>query len=132
VTIPEEERNPDLADEIINAELSGIFNWVIDGLKRVLFHRAFTYSDLAKEAVDRYKKESDSASLFLEEGGYQKSDNTYVLLKYIYPLYREFCLHDGYKPLSKSKFAKRLKNFGYVIERKNNGIVVFLKQAKEN
>ncbi len=36
VTIPEPRRNPNLAREIIETELSGVFNWVLAGLDRVL------------------------------------------------------------------------------------------------
>jgi putative DNA primase/helicase len=132
VTIPEEERNPDLADEIITTELSGIFNWVIQGLNRILFHRGFTHSDLAKEAVENYKKQSDSVCLFLEEGGYKKSNEAFKLMKFLYPQYREFCQHDGYKPLTKNNFGRRLKNLGCVIERKNNGMAVFIEQHTKN
>lgn len=35
VTIPEHRRNPNLAKEIIKTELSGVFNWILAGLKRL-------------------------------------------------------------------------------------------------
>ncbi|HEV7645943.1 MAG TPA: phage/plasmid primase, P4 family [Pyrinomonadaceae bacterium] len=36
VTIPEQQRNPNLAKEIIRAELSAVFNWILEGLQRLL------------------------------------------------------------------------------------------------
>lgn len=42
VTIPEAERDPELAAKIINTELSGIFNWILKGLNRILKNKRFT------------------------------------------------------------------------------------------
>jgi putative DNA primase/helicase len=36
VTIPESRRNPNLSKEIIETELSGVFNWILRGLVRLL------------------------------------------------------------------------------------------------
>jgi putative DNA primase/helicase len=42
VTIPEERRDPDLSKKIIEKELSGIFNWALSGLRRLLINKKFT------------------------------------------------------------------------------------------
>ena len=42
VTIPEAEQDKQLAQKIIATELSGVFNWVLQGLKRLLKQKRFT------------------------------------------------------------------------------------------
>lgn len=42
VTIPEEKQDKQLAQKIIKNELSGVFNWVLEGLKRLLLQKQFT------------------------------------------------------------------------------------------
>ena len=130
VTIPESQRDPELAKKIIANELSGVFNWVLQGIDRLVTQRRFTNCDAVKRAVEEYKQQSDSVHLFVSEEGYIKSNDSFVLLKNLYPLYRNFCLSDGYRPLSKTNFKKRLESLGYETERKNLGVVVFLKIVK--
>jgi putative DNA primase/helicase len=128
VTIPEEEQNPDLAKEIISRELSGIFNWVLDGLQRVLEKKRFTESVKTIKALKEYKEQSDSVFLFLQECGYKKSSEVNTLVKFIFPLYKSFCQDNGLIHVSTPKFNRRLVNFGYTIARKNKGMVVNLVQ----
>jgi len=129
VIIPEQERDPDLAKKIINRELSGVFNWVLEGLDRLLSQKGFTKSEKVKSAIQKYKIESDSVYLFLEDEGFLKSTDTSVLIKSVYPEYRSFCISDGYKPLNKTNFIKRLKTLGFLVERKNIGFVVFINKS---
>lgn len=51
VTIPENKRNPNLAKEIIETELSGVFNWILEGLKRLLNRNGFSPCDAAKKML---------------------------------------------------------------------------------
>ncbi len=73
VTIPEEKRNPNLANEIIEAELAGVFNWILEGLNRLLQQGKFSKCDAAQKALETYRVESDSVAMFIDEYGYQKS-----------------------------------------------------------
>ena len=63
-TISEEEKDIQLADKIIDNELSGVFNWVLAGLSRLLKQQEFTYSEAVKQAVEDYKSKSDSVKMF--------------------------------------------------------------------
>src|SRR3990167_372076 len=84
VTIPEHEQDKQLATKIIDAELSGIFNWVLDGLRRLLLQKQFTDCDAIKQARAQYEKESDSVALFLEEKGYKPSSSEKTVLQTMY------------------------------------------------
>ena len=115
--------------KIIKNELAGIFNWVLEGLERLLTNKKFTYSKAANETLEEYRRNSDSVQLFIQEEGYQPSNDTYVIMKMLYSHYREFCITGGYKPLNKTHFRQRLEKLNVVIERKNRGYAVFLSSS---
>ncbi len=129
VTIPEAERNVELARDIIRTELSGVFNWVLAGLRRLLAQKNFSPADAAKQAIAAYRRESDSVMLFLEEEGYTKSLEDWVLLKTLYAEYRSYCLEAGFKPLGRGKFGARLRANGIVMEKERSGFVVYVSRA---
>jgi putative DNA primase/helicase len=129
VTIPPEEQDRELHRKIIDGELAGVFNWVLDGLKRLLSNKKFTDCPAIDEALNRYRTESDSVQLFLEENNYQQGNNERMLLKELYLQYKTFCLEDGYKACSNRTFSDRLRTkgfdiikseFRYVYIKKNN------------
>ena len=126
ITIPEELQDKELASKIINNELSGVFNWVLNGLKRLLNQKRFTESDAIKKAVDLYRKEANSVAMFFHENEYQKSVDDYKKLTPLYREYKEFCTMDGYHPVSKRKFSKRAEAAGYETGRKSSGKVVYV------
>jgi putative DNA primase/helicase len=128
-TIPEDERDPDLARKIIDQELSGVFNWVLEGVNRLLVQKSFTNADAIKSTISDYKKQSDSVCMFLDESGYMKSNDSFTLLKNIYPEYRRFCQADGYTPVNKHNCRKRIERLGHVVERRNQGIAIWVKRA---
>ncbi len=54
VTIPDREQDKELAQRIISSELSGVFNWVLDGLDRLLKNKQFTESSVVRQKVEDY------------------------------------------------------------------------------
>ncbi|HJN05821.1 MAG TPA: DNA primase, partial [Bacteroidales bacterium] len=90
VTIPEDEQDKQLHTKIIDSELSGVFNWVLDGLSRLLSQKRFTHCEAVKDAIELYKNQSDSAKMFLQEYDYSKSANESILIKELYIDYRAF------------------------------------------
>lgn len=126
VTIPEQEQDKQLAQNIIANELSGVFNWVMQGLNRLLKQKQFTDCEAVRLAREQYEKQSDSVKLFLEETGYKVNSTDYILIKDLYIEYRTFCLDDGFKPVNKSNLIKRLQSGKVIIEKKNIGNVAYL------
>ncbi|MEI8280391.1 MAG: phage/plasmid primase, P4 family, partial [Bacteroidota bacterium] len=125
VTIPENEQDKELAAKIIASELSGVFNWVLDGLKRVLVQRKFTECTEVKDAVEEYRTMSDSIRMFIDENGYEKSSN-HTSLALVYEQYQEYCKDSGCFPCQKGRFSERLVNMGYKKERTSKGMVLFM------
>jgi putative DNA primase/helicase len=126
VTVPEEKRNPNLANEIIEAELSGVFNWILDGLNRLLQQGKFSKCDAAQKAVEAYRIESDSVAMFVDEYGYQKSIENFESLKDLYPSYKNFCVDNGFRPVHSRNLAKRLEALGFDTDKKSFGKIIYL------
>jgi putative DNA primase/helicase len=127
VTIPKEEQDKTLHSKIIENELSGVFNWVLEGLDRLLKQKGFSNCSAAEEAVEEYRKQSDSVNMFIEEENYHKSVNDYTLIKDLYPLYKIYCNDDGLRPVSKRNFTKRLRNLGFDVNHvTGNKLAVFI------
>jgi len=130
VTIPDEEQDKELSNKIIEKELSGVFNWVLKGLERLLDQKGFTKSKMIENQLSDFRRESDSVLSFMHEYNYSKSFDEYVPLSEIYEKYRRFCKTDGYHPCGKRKFNKRIKSAGYTVQRKEYGNVVYVVQNK--
>jgi putative DNA primase/helicase len=119
VTIPEHEQDKRLHAKIIEQELSGVFNWVLTGLKRLLEQGRFSECEAAKKAVEQYKTESNSIKLFLDDCGYKSSPESYRLIKELYTEYRIYCHDDGMTPFKKVNFSKQLQALGIQIGRES-------------
>jgi putative DNA primase/helicase len=124
VTIPSHEQDKNLHTKIIEAELSGVFNWVLDGLNRLLEQKRFSVCEAAQRAVEQYKTESDSVLMFLGEHEYKVSATNEIALKEIFNEYRSYCIDSGFKACSLRTFADRLRNSGYQTDRKGYGMAV--------
>ena len=107
-----------------------MFNWVIEGLNRLLEQQRFTDCEAVTKAVEEYKRQSDSVQMFLKESDYEKSTTKTVLIKDLYYEYKTLCLDDGFKPVNKTNFKKRLENIKIFTERKNIGHVAYLTNNK--
>ncbi|QEC70256.1 DNA primase [Panacibacter ginsenosidivorans] len=127
VTIPENERDPELAKKITDNELPGVFNWMLAGLTRLLKQKKFTKSDAVDEMVNQYRIQSDSVQLFLQDDNYEKSDLEFSMTL-LYDHYKAYCADSGYKSCSKRKFGERLRNLNYEIVKKNYGMAVKIKK----
>nr|WP_315171025.1 phage/plasmid primase, P4 family [uncultured Flavobacterium sp.] len=126
VTIPEEKQDKQLPNKIIQSELSGVFNWILQGLDRVLLQKNFSKCEAIENARSDYEKQSDSVQLFISEMEYKSSTTDYILISELYPKYKTFCNEDGYRPVGKEKFKLRLNHFKIFVKRLNVGNVAYL------
>lgn len=130
VTIPENERDSELPQKIINSELSGVFNWVLKGLKRILENKKFSESEQVKQALENYKKHSDSVKMFLDDNSYVTDLNEFIPLKGLYNEYKMYCLDFGYRVTSINTFSDRLKKgLGFETTRKDFGMAIYMKKS---
>ena len=124
VKIPESEQDKNLHNKIIENELSGVFNWVLDGLNRLLSNKRFSECEAVRQALENYKLESDTVRLFLNDNDYRKSITNEKPLKDLFNEYKNYCLEGGFKSCSVRTFSDRLRNLGFHIQRKNFGMVI--------
>ncbi len=124
ITIPEERRDPTLAQTIILEELDGVFNWVLEGLKRILVNKGFTHSDIIDKSIEEYRQQSDTVFLFLEEENFTRDTKKEKPLADMYNLYKEYCTACGFKGCSRKTFADRLRGLNYSVIRRSQGNMV--------
>ena len=124
ITIPPQEQDKQLHSKIIETELSGVFNWVLQGLNRLLEQKRFSECEAAQRAVEQYRIESDSVQMFLTEFEYKVSTINELPLKDMFSEYRSYCIDSGFKLCSIKTLAERLRSSGYQTERRNFGTVV--------
>jgi putative DNA primase/helicase len=131
VTIPPNEQDKNLHTKVIENELSGVFNWVLEGLNRLLEQKKFSNCEAASQMLEQYKIESNSVQMFLNENEYLKSSTNYKLIKDLYPEYRIFCTEDGMPPFKKTNFIKQLRVLGFIVERvSQNQLAVFIERER--
>jgi putative DNA primase/helicase len=127
-TISNEEKNPMLANEIIKDELPGVFNWILAGLERLLEQGDFSECAAANDAVEKFRRESDSVALFLEDGSFMPFKDSQISLKEFFSHYKDFCKDSNYSACSNKTFSTRLKGYGYEITRQSSGRVLGVKK----
>jgi len=134
-TISDDEKDPELHTKIIANELPGVLNWAIEGLNRILKNKKFSECAASKEALNTYKKESNSVAMMIEDEGFvdgRKDDEDYrIPNQAIYKIYREYCLDSGMRPLSKINFSKELKQLGFEQYRSGNERGFFIARPAE-
>jgi len=130
--IPKEKRDPRLAEKIISKELPGVFNWVLDGLNRLIRQEQFSKCKASEKALREFRKESDSVALFTDEMGYKATPNEWTKAKPIYEDYRTYCFAEGLKPLSRKNFHRRLENLGFFSGTRDIGKVLYMRKFPTN
>ncbi len=129
VTIPEEQQDKQLANKIIDNELSGVFNWILQGLDRLLKQKKFSKCEAIENAKSNYEKQSDSVKMFIEDFEY-KTSTDYTTISQLYSQYKGYCIEDGFRPVNKSNFMKRLRHFNILVNRISIGNVAYVSTDK--
>jgi P4 family phage/plasmid primase-like protien len=106
----QKQADPTKIDRIIENELDGILNWMLEGLQRVLQNKQLTIPSSSIEALDEYKVENNSVLSFVKDkcelGDGIRSNRTAV-----YEEYCEWCKKNGFKNhVSATNFYKTLQS----------------------
>lgn len=125
ITIKEKNQDRQLSQKILKNELPGVFNWMLEGMQRLLRNKSFTPSSIVEKEVKKFRRESDSVLCFIDENNYIKSTTDETPLKTIYEEYKMYCAQNSNRPCANRKFSERLRNEGFHIQRKNTGRVVW-------
>lgn len=116
--------DPHLADKIIESELPGIMNWIIDGLRA---YREFGLGEpkTITQAVRAHRTDVDPVAQFLNEGtidGYIKVDpDAEITSPQLYKIFVNWCDDNGFKPFGAQRFGMRLTAMHFQVRRGGQG-----------
>ena len=97
-------------------EMSGIFNWMLTGLKRLMEQDGFTPSAALNEYTQEYRGTNDNVVQFLNT--YCKSSpvdevGSRISVTNLYRIYEMFVEKDNLRCFSKKMFIARIEDSGY-------------------
>ena len=108
--------------EKLEAERSGILNWVLEGARRVAENGRLATSPAMKELFEAVKRDADPAMQFFEEClecvdveelGYDDLMDGVSSSAAVLAAYQDFCAANGYRfPLGRNKLLTRLLGLG--------------------
>ena len=114
---PRDKRDTTLKDRLRSREnISGIFNWCIEGLNRYIFNgRKLDIPQVIRDSTKKYEVSTDKIQMFFseimtEEKG-QQSDGHYVFEEY-----KKWCQANNMRALSAQNFYRDLRERGYFID----------------
>ena len=126
VTIDPAKKDTNLSKKIIKTELPGVLNWILEGLARLLKQNDFSPCRAADQALQQYRHESNTVSLWLEDASYTVSITGHEQpFKTLYEEYRHFCKDEGFRAVSSKTYAQRMQAAGFEKQRKSIGFVYF-------
>lgn len=129
VQILPERQDKTLAQRIIKSELPGVFNWVLDGMKRLIEQQGFTHSPAAAELLEDFKLESDIVASFIAEKEFSPSnDGNTIMLADLYDQFSAYCKDGGFKRPSSQILSKRLVQLGFSKDRNKKGVFFYAKR----
>lgn len=118
VKIPQE-RKIVCYDKILMSESSGIFNWMMEGLKRYKKNGKLTEPDIILKKTNEYKDDSNNVLKFFNT--YYKFDAlTSVVKSEFYDSYRRWCTEEGEEVNSQKAVTKILQEMG-IFDGKKDG-----------
>ena len=99
-----------LAEKIINTELSGVLNWALEGLSRLLKRGEFPpLTDQMRSAIGDGRKHSDSIAQWLEDCGVEFDENCKNTRTDVYSHYSTWCRESNVKPEGSPRFWEKIK-----------------------
>lgn len=120
VEIPQEERVAGMDKPswwLASGELPAIFNWALEGLRRLQTRGRFTEPVLCKEALDDYRIEANPAREFLLEACEDSDRQGEIDASALYRAYHKWCESNGYRPLGNRQFGKEVRRVFRWVER---------------
>lgn len=128
-TIPEDKQDRTLGDRIIANELSGVLNWIIQGVERLIKQGQLSKSELIDKALSEYKIDIDSVASFIDDNNWKKSTTDSMSLQNLFEGYMTYCKDTNVHACSRKTFTARLRLAGFEVTRKSSGMFVYIKQV---
>ena len=104
----------------LQAELPGILNWSLQGLKRLLHRGKFDPPELVVSALEAWRYENDIERQFLNSHYCILDKNERTQTTVLYQAYQEWCKENGYRyPKAQRQVAKEWHRLGLVMVKDN-------------
>lgn len=101
---------PLLGESIVEQELSGVLNWALAGLTRLLARGQFPkLPEIMSNALADGKQSSNNVLEFIKDAGIVTDDKCKNTRKTIYFAYQEWCGESGTRCVSAKKFWERME-----------------------
>lgn len=111
-TFAEGEQDKELEKRIVENELSGVLNWVIEGLQLYIKNKyKLPRCEEGEKLMEEYKLESDSVLVYLKDKGITAGEER-VLFSSLFQDFNTFVTENNYLHLSSRTFSARLAKAG--------------------
>lgn len=110
-TISRDKADPNLSKKICEQEIAGVFNFALEGLKRLVENGDFSDSPTIEESLSKYRTKANITELFINKCC-EKSNESFTPGKEVLEEYRRFYAEEAFDKrnmLGRSKFYDRLE-----------------------
>lgn len=123
--IPEEKQILDLHQQIIDDELPGVLNWILEGLLRLMNNGRLSDCQKLHQAQAEFRNNSDSIASFVEDMEIDPGAECYITFTILYKEYIKHCRAMNLHPSAKNEFSRRMKEMNFQISRFHGVTTVF-------
>jgi len=107
----EGKEDTDLLEKLL-MELPGIFQWALDGYRRLEARGRFEIPLEMLQAIEDLKRHSSSVASFVSEcceWDPESEDEQFITNREVYGEYKDFCRENGFKAYASNTFSKELR-----------------------
>lgn len=109
-----EHQDTKMAQKILQNELAGIVNHIIEAMKRLLVNGCYTHSDVIERAWKEYAYNAGHIEEYLQSDGYSRCAKGGTEQKELYAGYSFYCKENHYSDaLSYREFGNAMERLGY-------------------
>lgn len=102
----------------LKEERSGIFNWMLEGLRRLMENDDFTVSEALNLATIEYQSQNDSVAQFVHNVcTVNQQTEQKVSINDLYKIYCIWADNESLRPVSKKVFTQRIGDMGFTREK---------------
>lgn len=115
IQFSEAQQDVTLARRVVDGELSGVLNWALEGLQRLLVRGRFApLPQAVLEAIEGGQKDSNSVMAWVqsEEVSFSENFSFSQPKESVYSVYSMWCKDNGLKACASNKFWERLGQIG--------------------
>lgn len=105
-----------LGEKLFAAEASGIFNWMLEGVRKYQEH-GLKDLQVITDAVDAYRRDVDTVAQFVEHAVDEHlvavGETQQLPIRTFHAMYQEWCRNNGIRWLGERRFGHRVESLGY-------------------